>query len=587
MRKQNAEFITAFTSEANKDIKNTDFFGFVELDQFACYVIADGIDDKAEAIGAKLAVDAVVSKFMESPSMSKRKIAACLKAANHALLHAKSKMKLKVSITMVVTDYVKLRYGQAGNTRFRLYRNGFLKEKSRDQSLSTDYVKAHRIEANQLEKHEERNNLYSYLGQKDSFHPYVSKKIKLLNSDAVSLYTRGLWEEVDEGELSDAFADATDEPQATIDMIEELLLSKQSPNLEKYTLAVIFINKIYIDPNRKRKIKRFLMVLIPILTAAAVLGIVFWMQYSRKMKNIELMNQSFTNTVEYIQVNNYLRAKEEADKAQKLAETLKDKKMQTEIDNHRKLIESVIAGDEKLDAKQYADAQNLYQKASNRARYADNLALSYISERLKLTADYMSVYDLISLGDTLALNLQYDKAEEKYLQAKALAGKIYFDEGRTSAIDALEKLYEDQKKKLEEKDKELQEEIAEYAIGANSITEGDAAFAQGDYGSAKVFYSTALQKYENLGAEEEKAAVEQKIQMTDEKIEEKTKREKEAEDYLKQAESSRQIFDIVMAKKYYLMAKDIYASLKNEDKVGEVSRKIELMELGQPVTPSE
>ena len=112
MRKQNAEFLTAFTSEANKDLKNTDSFGFVELDQFACYVVADGIDDKIDAIAAKLAVDTVISTFTEAPSMSKRRLSACLKSANNALLHAKSKMKLKVSITVIVTDYIKLRYGQ-------------------------------------------------------------------------------------------------------------------------------------------------------------------------------------------------------------------------------------------------------------------------------------------------------------------------------------------------------------------------------------------------------------------------------------------------------------------------------------------
>ena len=120
MRKQNSEFLTAFTSEASRKIKNTDFFGFVELDKFACYVIADGIDDDVDAISAKLAVDTVVSAFMESPSMSKRAVRRYLRAANHALLTARSKMKLKASVTVLVTNYVKLRYGQAGNTRVRL-----------------------------------------------------------------------------------------------------------------------------------------------------------------------------------------------------------------------------------------------------------------------------------------------------------------------------------------------------------------------------------------------------------------------------------------------------------------------------------
>ena len=72
MRKQNSEFKTAFTSEAECDLKNTDYFGFVELDEFACYVIADGIDDQTDAISARLAVSAAVSAFSEAPSMSKR-----------------------------------------------------------------------------------------------------------------------------------------------------------------------------------------------------------------------------------------------------------------------------------------------------------------------------------------------------------------------------------------------------------------------------------------------------------------------------------------------------------------------------------
>ena len=115
MRKQNSEFLTAFTSEASRKIKNTDYFGFVELDKFACYVIADGIDDDVDAISAKLTVDTVVSAFMESPSMSKRAVRRYLRAANRALLTAHSKMRLKASVTVLVTNYVKLRYGQAGN----------------------------------------------------------------------------------------------------------------------------------------------------------------------------------------------------------------------------------------------------------------------------------------------------------------------------------------------------------------------------------------------------------------------------------------------------------------------------------------
>lgn len=75
-------------------------------------------------------------------------------------------------------------------------------------------------------KHEERNNLYAYLGQKN-FKPVVSKKIKLVENDMIALYTRGIWENVDEAELDDVFAEADNEVKTTVDNIEDLLLSRQ------------------------------------------------------------------------------------------------------------------------------------------------------------------------------------------------------------------------------------------------------------------------------------------------------------------------------------------------------------------------
>ena len=442
MRKQNSEFLTAFTSEASRKIKNTDFFGFVELDKFACYVIADGIDDDVDAISAKLAVDTVVSTFMESPSMSKRALLRYLRAANHALLTARSKMRLKASVTVLVTNYVKLRYGQAGNTRFRLYRDGFLRMQSRDSSLSMDLVQAEKLERDKLARHEERHNLFCYLGQEAGFSPYLSKTFKLANADAAALYTRCIWEHVDEGELKDVFAEAADEPQPLVDSVEDMLLSRQPEELEKYTFAAIFFNKTFVDPNRKRKIKKLLMIAIPILLVLTVLTVVLLIRYNNRKKDLAAMEQSFYDAIEYIQADNYLRAKTECQTALNLANKLKEEEIQTDASNYMKLIESVIAGDTDLNGGEYRDAQRSYLNAQNRSRYSDNLGLDYIQERLEQTGQYIAVYDRIALGDTLMSNLQYDKAEEQYCAAQLLAGSIYFAEGRDSAIAALERLYE-------------------------------------------------------------------------------------------------------------------------------------------------
>lgn len=580
MRKQNSEFLTAFISEASRKIKNTDFFGFVELDKFACYVIADGIDDDVDAISAKLAVDTVVSSFMESPSMSKRAVRRYLRAANRALLTARSKMKLKASVTVLVTNYVKLRYGQAGNTRFRLYRDGFLRMQSRDSSLSMDLVQAEKLEQDKLAQHEERHNLFCYLGQEKGFSPYISKKFKLANADAAALYSRGIWENVDEGELKDVFAEASDEPQPIVDSVEEMLLSRQPEGLEKYTFATIFFNKTFIDPNRKRKIKKILMIAIPILLVLAILTVILLVRYNNRKKDIAAMEQSFYDAIEYIQADNYPRAKTECQNALDLANKLKDEEIQTDASNYMKLIESVIAGDTDLNDGEYRDAQRNYLNAQNRSRYADNLGLDYIQDRLEQTGQYITVYDLIALGDTLVSNLQYDKAEEQYSAAQLLAGSIYFTEGRDSAIAALEKLYESMKQDQADNAAAQQQASETQSAAAGVLSEGDAAFAKGDYTSALTYYTTSLQKYSELEDEVQVAALLIKIAATEEKLAAQQELAAEAEEYMSLAEAAYGEKNYVQAKKYYLLAKDVYSSMQNDDKVAEVSRKMELVEMG-------
>ena len=69
----------------------------------------------------------------------------------------------------------------------------------------------------------------------------------------MALYTGGFWEHVDSGEIDDIFREASNEPQESLDTLEDLLLSRQPAQLKSYTIAAIFVNKIYRDPERERK----------------------------------------------------------------------------------------------------------------------------------------------------------------------------------------------------------------------------------------------------------------------------------------------------------------------------------------------
>ena len=579
IRKQNSSFKTAFISEAGNNIKNSDCFAYVELDGFACYVLANAIDNDDSDDSARLCVDSVISAFTESPSISKRALKKYINAANEALLNAKKRKKLKASVIILIHNYAKMRYAQAGNARFRLYRDGFLKYESLDQSLAQDLVKSDDIPKNMMEKHEERHNLYTYIGQKEDFYPHISKKIKLTNTDSIALYTKGFWENIDDGEVLDIFKDAGTEPQELVDTAEDMLLSKQPENLGSYSFVTIMVEKIFIDPNFRRRIKRIIMITIAVLVVVAIIATILWVRHNKKQEKIELMNDNYKQTIEYIKSDNYIKAETTANKTIDLANELKNKEKKDETTNYLMMIESIIKGDDELKGKNYDTAQNHYLTALDKSRYADKISDDYIENKLKLTANYMSVYDLTTLGDNLVTNMQYEEAEKKYIEAKNLASKIYFDEGRQSAIKALENLYELQKEDAEKKQKETDDKMQKEASSSNFMAEGDKAFGEGDYETALVNYVSAKQKYTEL---EDTANIEMtnnKIALTQSKLEENKGSIKEAQDYVKKAEEAKKSGDLINSTKLYLLAKDIYGELKDYKKVAAIQIEIDAINM--------
>ena len=578
MRKQNSTFKTAFISEAGSGLENNDYFAFVELEKYACYVIADGLNDLPDAESARLATQTIILAFEEHPSIKKRAVLSYLEAANKALQGADSREKLKASVTVVVTDYAKARYGYAGNTRLRFYRDGAVKEQTTDMSLGTQLIKEKELPEDALSRHEQRNNLHTWLGQGLGFRPFVSKKIKLVNGDIFTLYSRGIWENLDNGELDDVFSEAKDEPQESLDNIEDLLLSKQPGDLENYTCAAIFVDKVFLDPNRKRRIKKIITMTIVVLVVVLAVSLVVWLLYRQRQKRVEDMEMRYTNMIEYIQDDNFLRAKEECSEALKLAEKLKIKKEIQEISDYQKLIEAVNAADDAYSGGKYGDAQAAYVTAKERSRYADRVADEYIDKQLSHITDYLSVFDYIQLGDTLVAQGDFERAEEKYLQAKSLATKTYFEDGRKEAMEAMEAMYAS-REKAEEADTQEAKEKASNETGATHLaSDGDKAFAEGDYEGAKAYYAMALEKYQALGDAAHADLLQTKIESSNQKSEENNQKKQQADDFVLAGKGQEAAGDKLEAKKQYLFAKNLYKELKLDDKVVEVDGLIEVLE---------
>lgn len=577
MRKQNSDFSAAFVSEAGSKLKNSDYFGFVELDEYACYVIADGITELAGTESAKLAIETVILHFQASPSMSGRTMRRLIAKADKALIGYDSYTRQEASLTVILTDYRSFRYGYLGNTRMRMYRGGRAFRQTEDMSLAQEVIEQEQAARDVLQEHEERNNLYAYLGQGGA-RPFVSKKIKLLDTDIITLYTRGIWENLDEAELDDVFSEAGNEVRDSLDNVEELLLSRQPRNLENYTFAAIFINKVYADPARAKKRKKIILFsVLAVVLVIAVVGICIFLHW-RKQQRIADMKFYFTNTVEYINTGNFLRAKEECGKAAELADKLKDKEMRSRLQEYLFVIETVILGDESYSAGGYEEARNHYEDAMDRIRYADFIGEAYMEAKLDKIADFLSVSDYIALGDMLLDTAEYEKAEKQYLAAKKLAAESHYTEGTEAAMTALEKLYVQWAEADAASRQSADEQAGKEVAAAELVANGDKACLEHDFTGAEVYYTMALTKYRELGDTANEQHVQQKLESVAGKAEEEAKVRKSAEELEQQGMQAQGNGDYWSAKSFYLQAKNLYLELRSDVDVDRLANLAEQMD---------
>ena len=187
MRRINSEFRTQYISEEGQKLTNRDYFGFVEMDDYACYILADSLDGELETNSARFVVESLIRSFVEGPSMNAQKLKHYMNQAHKELLKQRGGMHLKASVIMVVTDYKKLCYCYVGNSRFYLIRNARILIKTKDQSLTQNLLKEEIITLDQAAAHEERNNLYSFLGDRGQPEILVSKKDPVENGDSPTL----------------------------------------------------------------------------------------------------------------------------------------------------------------------------------------------------------------------------------------------------------------------------------------------------------------------------------------------------------------------------------------------------------------
>ena len=556
MRRENAGFRTAFVSEEGTKLLNRDYFAYVEMDDYACYVAADSLDDEKDENSAQIVVECILREFTEHPAMHSFSLKKMVRKAHRELIGNKQGLRLRASVAVVVTNYVKCRYLTVGNTRFALLRNDRILYESKDQSLTENLVERETIPRDKAALHEERNNLYSYLGQVNGrMQIQVSRKRKLANGDILLLYTRGIWENCDYVDLKDA-AKEVSTPQEMADNLEELILCGQKEEIDNYTLAVTFVDKVYLNPKKRWTLKKVLAVVIPVMIVLLILGITLFVRFRIRSGQKRDMLQHMDNAAQYTTYDNYAPAAEEYKQAGELAKKLKDKERQEEAENRRLLVEQILLADQAMEDGDYNKALELYEKALELSGQCGGTGSEHIREQLDKIGKYQELYELLESAENKETYGDYAGAAELYKKAKGIASGLYDQDARKEALDkqraaeeTLEKLRQEQMAELEEKirksieDEKVAQELADQELmndKKNALeleSKGNELMNQEDYVSAIPYFETAMSMYGNLGMEERAAVLAEQIE-AGRKLAEEAKR-KAAEEAEKQSEADK------------------------------------------------
>lgn len=546
MRRENAAFRTAFLSEEGSRLLNRDYFAYVELDDYACYVAADSLDDEKEVNSAKMVVECILREFTENPSMYAWSLKRFVVKAHRQLLENRSGMRLRASVGMVVTNYVKCRYLTVGNTRFSLLRNERILYESKDQSLTENLIEQERIPRDKAAIHEERNNLYSYLGQRAGRPQIqVSHKRKLVNGDTLLLYTRGIWENCDNPELLDASKEVS-APQELADNIEELILGRKQPEIDNYTVAVTFVDKVYLNPKKRWTLKKVLAMVIPVVIVLMILGIMLLVRYRIRVSREYEMEQHIQSAGQFIIYDNYEKAADEYQQSLELAKKLKDKAKQEELEKCSLLVQQILLAGQTMEAGDYNKALDLYEQAMELSRQSGGIGVDHINGQMEKINRYQEIYELLETAEGKEEYGDYAGAIELYKKAKSLASGVYDQEIRAEALgkqraaeEALEQMRLEKMAQLEIniqqtiEDEKVAQELANQEMmndKKNALeleSKGNELMNAEDYASAVPYLETAKAMYENQGMPDRAQVLQEQIGACEKLAEEAKHKEKE------------------------------------------------------------
>lgn len=616
-KKAESKFITALVSRVGDRNINSDYTGYIELDNYACWIIADGIDDiKDSEEASKKAVEHIIHKFIEKPKFSKRYLKYLLKYGHEEIKKIqkskKTKLGIGTSLTIILSDYTYIIFGSIGNTRGILLRDELITIKTKDNNIAYLMYENKQLDYDSIRFNNQRDKLTQYIGTYGEIKPYISKKVKLLEGDKLLLLSSGAWEHLDEADIEIALSQSK-RVGKWIGTLEKIIQSNNIRRLNNYSLIGIFIDKVALEKRDFKRISSKLVLILPFILLIGYLGFKGYqikserdMIYKEVYKLENRANRDLESKLYYKALENYRKSKEKYKelyimpssgifKNKVFSSDILNRSVDNQIENldrkisdlelilkleKQKTAANINYRENKFDEaiKNYQEIELLLNQIKTIDMVDKNTWLEEVKNKLIACEGLMTGLELKKKADELANTGELDGAIRNYLESKIIFlkyNKIDLLADVTNKAEILtqkrEKIYkqalEFEKNGLKNELKDINGAIAYYELAKNLYSElGD--LEKEEELSEKITYLNELK----VMLKDEK-----KLYLKDARVYSKEGKYEKALDTIKKAQQNSELLkdnqgiadsiekegDILLENKKYDLAKEKYREAYN------------------------
>jgi serine/threonine protein phosphatase PrpC len=241
-------FETATLSAPGGRMDNEDYLGYRMVEASGCWALADGLGGhRGGQIASRLAVDAAIASFEENPSISGEALDAHLIRANRAVLDRQAAeaelTHMRTTMIVLIASTEAAMWSHAGDSRLYWFRDGKVREQTRDDSVPQRLVDAGEISADQIRFHEDRSRLLNSVGGREE----VVRSNRAMPGapepgDAFLLVSDGFWEAVTEPEMENDFG-ASASSEEWIRAMEQRVKERASADHDNYSAIAVRVLK--------------------------------------------------------------------------------------------------------------------------------------------------------------------------------------------------------------------------------------------------------------------------------------------------------------------------------------------------------